>query len=84
MCARSCSFAAVIESASRLPSVSTAACTFEPFVFFASSYPARLPLSGVDGIVRASKMVAEGYSFRSARIRAIIRKSWAIVSKTSA
>jgi hypothetical protein len=36
-CARSCSFAAVIFSASRLPGVSTAAWIFDPFFFLAPS-----------------------------------------------
>ena len=47
-CARSCWSAAVTCSASRWPSVSTAACTFDPLRRLAPSYPARAPDSGVE------------------------------------
>ena len=45
-------------SACRWPSVSTARWIFEPFLRFPPSYPARLPLFGVDRSVRLSMIVA--------------------------
>src|SRR5215216_6545549 len=59
-CSLSCSFAAVTCKASRCPKVSTAACTFEPRLRLAPSYPERLPCSGVERSVRLSRIAAVG------------------------
>lgn len=44
----------------QVPSVSTAAWTFDPLRRLAPSYPARAPDSGVDWMVRLSTIIAVG------------------------
>jgi hypothetical protein len=70
--------------ASRRPSVSTAACTFEPLRRLAPSYPTRAPDSGVDCSVRLSRIIAVGCALRPANSRRNMCRSSTMVSKQRA
>ena len=80
-CSRSCASAGVTTRANRWPSVSTAMWTLDPFLRLCPSYPARAPLSGVDWIVRPSRITADGLRARPSAQRKIWRRSWAMASK---
>src|SRR5262249_15943552 len=78
--ARPCSLAGVTNNVSRLPSVSTARCNFELLRCLCPSYPARLPLSGVDCNVLLSRIAAVGWPWRRAVSRTRTRRSSTRVS----
>jgi hypothetical protein len=81
---RSCSLAAGTWRANRWPKVATALGTFAPRRCCAPSYPARVPLSGVDGRVRLSQIAAEGSALRPWASRNTARRSCPMASNTPA